>query len=422
MSSEREIYTAVEIGTSSIKVLLAEFLPGDYISVLGYGEADSLKMCKAEAINTSVVGEQLRIALNNAEKDAGIPITEPVFMSISGSFIESVKVNGTVDIISPDERIQENDLAEAIRQTNKIQQVPGKFELSQSVNKFFRLADGRVMFNPIGQCSATLEVETQHFLADSQRANTSCCLLSEALGSLSISQIIYTPLAVSSAVFHPDINESTLNIVIDIGAGMTSIAVPTPVGYFHLEQIPIGCDHIANDLSIALDLPIQTTRALLCQMREIHCSAIATKDGNAREVSVHQYTQGKHRLIPASSIETIIELRLTELFDTIKRRLNDNNAYVWLGNTITLSGGGARIPQITDLAKSIFNRQVIVGQAYKITGKNNFEAMPQHNTIIGLLRSGRRFLQINQEVAEQASLLTSGLNWWKNVCKAILDW
>jgi len=422
LKTQREIYTGVEIGTSSIKVMLGEFLPGDSLSVLALGEAPSLKMCKSEAADTRVVGGQVAQALAAAERAAGFPITGPVFMSISGAFVETVNITGSVLINEPTGRIAESDLEEATRQTNLPEVPQGKFRLAQSVNRLFRLADGRVLFNPIGQCSRSLEVETQHFIAEWERANTTYCLLSEALGKLEVATVIYTPLAVSSAVFPPAASDESLNLVIDIGAGMTSIAMPTSVGHFHLGQVGIGCEHLANDLSIALDLPIQTARSLVSQMDSLHCTAVATKDNRARMVSINQDNLSKHRVIPASSIELVVELRMRELFELIRRQLDERGAYSWLGNRVFLSGGGARIPRISDLAATVFNRPVVVAQPYRITGRADFQPLPQYNTVIGLIRAGYRDLQVAQQVSQQASTLGSTVEWWKNAWKAITDW
>ena len=183
MKSRRdEIYTAVEIGTHSIKIMLGEFLHDEHLSILAYHEQPSLKMCKAEALDTRVVGEQVALALNGAEQAAGFPIEGPVFMAISGAFIETVKISAKLEIEDPSGLIREEDLAEATRRANDYEVPSGKLLLTQSVNRLFRLADGRILFNPVGQCSRFLEVEIQHFLADKERANTTYCLLAEALG------------------------------------------------------------------------------------------------------------------------------------------------------------------------------------------------------------------------------------------------
>jgi cell division ATPase FtsA len=139
-------------------------------------------------------------------------------------------------------------------------------------------------------------------------------------------------------------------------------------------------------------------------------------------VTIDPERQGEHRLIPASSIELVVETRLRELFELIRRQLTDSGAYSWLSNRIYLSGGGAKIPQVCDLAATVFNRPVSIAQPYNVSCLAGLQLQPQHNTVIGLLRAGRRDLQVAREVAQQKSLLSGTVEWWKNAWKTIADW
>lgn len=422
MKNQREIYAGVDIGTAACKVLLGEFLPGDSLSVLAFAEVPTLKMCKAEAVDTRVVAGQVAQALAKVEEEAGFPLPEPFFLALSGAFIETIRVTGRVGIPEDVGLVRQCDIEEAARQTNTVDVPAGKVCLPQVVNRLSRLSDGRVLFNPIGQYSASLEVETQYFLADLARANTTYCLLSENIGKMAIAPLIYTPLAVSSAVFPPGASDDALALVIDIGAGMTSIAMPTSVGHFYLGQVSIGCDHIANDLSIAFDLPFTTASALLTQLAALHCTAVASKDHRARMITIGQDSVSQKRQLPASSVEIVLEARLRELFELIRRQLDDAGAYSWLGNRVLLSGGGARIPHITELAATVFNRKVALAQPYRVTGRSDFQPLPQFNTVLGLLRAGYRDLQISREVEGNASALDSTLEWWKKTWKIVFEW
>jgi len=194
------------------------------------------------------------------------------------------------------------------------------------------------------------------------------------------------------------------------------------VGHFYLGQVSIGCDHIANDLSIAFDLPFPTACSLLTQLGTLHCTAVASKDHRARMITIGQDTVSKKRLLPASSVEIVVEARLRELFELIRRQLDDFGAYSWLGNRVLLSGGGARIPHITELAATVFNRKVAIAQPYRVIGRADFRPLPQFNTVLGLLRAGYRDLQISREIQSNVSPLDSTLEWWKKTWKIVFDW
>ena len=419
MKTQREIITGVEIGTSSIKVVLAEFVADNMLSILGVAEKPSLKMCKGEAIDAQIVSEQVALALHEVEEKFGYPIGNEIFLGLSGAYIETRNVNATVVIQGDGAQVSEDYIVEATRCTQEIEVPEDLMRLPQVVNRYFRLSDGRVLFNPVGQNSDSLTVETQHFLANSYRANTTYCLLTENLENGQIPSVIYAPLAISSAVFPPRMNDDALGLVIDIGAGMTSIAMPTSMGHLFCGQISVGCEHIVNDLSIAFHIEIATARNILNQFAKLHCTAIATKDDRTRMIRVNP--DGKRR-IPASSVELVVEVRLRELFELVRRQLEDRGAYSWLGNEVLLSGGGAEIPGIRELAGTVFNRPVRIVKACNISGRADLVDSPRFNHVLGLIRAGYRDLQISREIKNHQSPLKLFGDSVKKILNAFFDW
>jgi cell division protein FtsA len=362
-------------------------------------------------------------ALLHAKQDAGLEELDGlIFYALSGSFIETVYVTGSIEINHPGQLIELEDFEAATRATSTLDIPRGKYPLPSLVNRLYRLADGRVLFNPIGQCSRTLEVETQHFLADFARANTNFCLLANALGDKSPDAIIYTPLTLSAALFDEDedISDDALNLIIDLGAGMTSISVPTSVGQFYCGQIAVGCDHIANDLSIAFGINISLARNILEQLGNLHCSAIATHDGQARLVRIPAGPGGVARHIPASSVETVIEARLQEIFEIVKSQLEDKQVLSWIGNRVILSGGSARIPRLADLAARTFNRSKIeIARPFGLTGRCADILQPQYTTVAGVIRAGLRDYLVAQETARQKGKFTDTV---KKLWTVMTDW
>jgi len=421
--AQKTLLTGVEIGTSTAKVLIASLLPDNSLEIIGHGESPTLKMCKGEATDTNIVTEQVAQALIQAKQDSGLERVDGlIFFALSGSFIETQYVTGSIEINHPSKLIEMEDFEAATRATSTLQIPKDKYSLASLVNRLYRLADGRVLFNPIGQCSQTLEVETQHFVADFARANTSFCLLTNALGNRAPDSIIYTPLTLSAALFDEDedMSDDALNLIIDLGAGLTSISVPTSVGQFYCGQIAVGCDHIANDLSLAFGINISLARDILTQLGSLHCSAIATHDGQARLVRIPTVQGGSLRHIPASSVETVIESRLQEIFEIVKRQLEEKQVFSWIGNRIILCGGGARIPRVTDLAARVFNRsKVEIGRPFGLTGRCDAVTQPQYTTVAGVIRAGLRDYLVAQETARQKSKVFDQV---KKLWTVITDW
>ncbi len=417
---EQPYLTGIEIGTSTIKVLIARMGADLNLEVVGFAEVPSLKMCKGEAQNAKIVKEQVATALSRAQANAGLEeLTGLCFFALSGSYIESFCLTGKIDFDEPGHLITLADFETATRATNSYQPPEGKFHLQSRVNRIYRLGDGRTIFNPIGQSSPMLEVEIQHFIADIARANTTCGLLYGVLGQ-HLDSIIYTPLTLGAALLKEEVSDDDMPLLIDLGAGMTSVAVPTSVGHLHCAQIAIGCDHVANDISLAFGIPIQSARMILNQLDSLHCTAVASHDGQSRILNCALPSRHEQRLLPASSLEMVIEARLQELFELIRQQLNEQQVLSWIGKRVILSGGGALIPRVTELAARVFNRpQVEVAHPFDISGRLDFKPLPQYVTVIGLIRAGYRDYLVGEAAANERNNFGNLL---KTFWTAVSDW
>lgn len=419
-NSAQPYLTGIEIGTSTIKVLIARMGTDMTLDVVGFGEVPSLKMCKGEALNARIVTEQVVRAMAQARSGLDEDIDSLYFFALSGSFIESFCLTGKIDFEEREHLISQEDFETAARATNTYQPPEDKFHLQSLVNRIYRLGDGRTILNPIGQSSPTLEVEIQHFIADISRANTTCSLLNGVLGQ-PLDSLMYTPLTLGAALLkEDDVSDEDMPLLIDIGAGLTSVAVPTSVGHLHCSQIAVGCEHIANDISLAFGLPIQSARLILNQLGNLHCTAVATHDGQARIVNCELPSRHEQRLIPASSLEMVVEARLQELFEIIRQQLEDQQVMSWIGKRVLLSGGGALIPRVAELASRVFNRpQIEIARPFDICGKADFTPLPQYVTVIGLIRAGYRDYLTGKAAADKQHSLGKML---KHVWTVVSDW
>lgn len=417
MKIQRDVFTAIELGTSTIKVLMGEFLPDNTLSVLGFGSAESLNMCKGEPLAPRLVGEQVVLALNRAQEAARMEIPGPVFLAVSGPYIELVVGTETLTLSKTDEvgEITDEHFYQLMRKLLDREPLADKQSL-QACFKRSCLSEGRVSFNPIGLYSPFLTVEAQLFQADKARLATITALVNEALGTLVVSNAIYAPLADSAALFPPDsLDDTSFNLLINLGAGVTSVVMPGSRGTPFCTEISVGCEHLANDLSIAFDLQISQARHLLARLAAFRCTAIANKDGRSRMIEV----QGTSRAIPASAVELVIEARLREIFTLISKKLQEEKMDVWLGSQIHLCGGGACIPRVTELAGQVLNRrQVQVALPYKVLGRTDFRPLPQYCTVIGTLRAG--YLQHLSDQYREArrsawERLRDGAGWLKQI-------
>ena len=190
-------------------------------------------------------------------------------------------------------------------------------------------------------------------------------------------------------------------MVIDLGAGVTEYAVfAGDHCCLHSGQLTVGCDHVANDLSLGLHVPIQRARDLLAELGTVG-SAIMTPDGHTRLLPVETVPGRPPRHIPASSVESIVEMRLQELFTVILADLQKQDMLKRIGWGIKLVGGGASIPRITELARRVFEMPVEVGMPALVNGPKQILDSPRYATPIGVLRYGQQNLP-SQEAGDHS--------------------
>ncbi len=434
MKSSREIYLGIDLGTSTIKVVVASFAPDHTIEFLGKGETPALSMFKGEPEQPGIVTEQLIQAIETAIRSAELrEFPDYIALALSGGYLQTNTVSATIEIPNG-QPITERDCVNVMRKVyDQLTPAPGqkgvvpvdKIPLSTVVTRNFRLADERLVFSPMEQISSTLTYDALYFALDRERYQRIVSTIDNALMGHRIDFTVPVPLALSCALFPPtSISDSlALPLIIDLGAGVTSLSMPTPTGWLLAEQIAVGCDHLANDLNLVFELnDIKTARALVRDLETYRCTAIAVQDGDARMLTILS-PQGAELEIAASDLETVIEMRLRELFNIIAQRLEDNQASEWLDHEILLAGDGARIPRITELASGILKRKVRLATPYQVNARRFFETLPpRYTTICGLLRAARQEQRLKEERDQQGNALERVGNGLRKAWQAIFEW
>ena len=413
----REILTGIEIGTSTVKVVMGEFLPDDVLAIVGVGEAPSLRVSKGEIEEADVVGEQLKRAVRAAETASGMEIDGEIFLAVSGGHVKIVNSIGNTLVQSSDRRICEEDVINAAQAARGYTLPPDK-QVLHSCERGYKIDENREVTNAIGIVGSKLEADVQIVYGQHNRLETNCRLLADVMG-YAATDIAFSGVASAFAAFD-DTDRSKGGLLIDIGAGVTEYVVFSGNGCYHCGQVTIGCDQIANDLSVGLQVPIVTGRAILRDMGEVACSAIMNPDGRARIMTVEGISK-KPRQIPRSSIEHIVELRLRELFEVIRADLTKHHALERVGGLVKLCGGGALIPDLDRLANDVFRRPAVVARPLLLSGKEDILNSPLYFTPVGLIRWGKLILEIEEEGDVDDSLGRSLLRDARSMVRLVRD-
>ncbi len=416
MKSRRDIFTGIELGSDKVRVLVATFKEpaseSGEVVVRGYSEVPSLKVLKDEPVSPNIVSDQLLKAMQNAWNEAGID-GYPGFpvLVLSGAYVTPEILPASIEL---DERmpVAEEDFEEVMRSISRMgeEQIAAGGE-SKSVlpciNRCFRLSNGRVVFNPVGQYTKKLTAESFFFDLDHVRLMQVDSAVGDAMPPGTEIAPVYAPVALGCGICPPTVSDEPQGLLIDLGAGMTSFLIPTRQGSVVCDQVAVGMDHLANDLSIALGFQIETSRKIVSKLTELRCTVEATPDGAARRVEIREDSRDSApKLVNASTIEAILDARLTELFQVVKARVEACDALKWIGNEIKLTGVGANLPRVCAVAEKVFTkRRVQVGTPYGVASDSRFRVGPEHTLLIGSIRYAFK----EKKLAESLNAGTSGV-------------
>jgi cell division protein FtsA len=390
---KRRILTGIEIGTSTVKVVMGEFLPDDVLAITGVGQAPSLHVQKGEVLDVEKVLAQLARAVSAAENASGQAIDGPIFLAATGAHIRSVVTVGRTMVQGHGHTVTEEDVVTAV-QAGRSYTLPPDQKKMHTWERSFQVDDGGKVTNALGRVGDWLAAEVLLIVGEHSPLETLCTMVQDLMGCRA-RDIAFSGVADCFAAFGPEDAEQG-HLLVDIGAGVTEFVVFQGNGCYDAGLVTVGCDHIANDLAIALRLPQARCKALVRDMAELGCSAAVSPGGQERTIEVRT-GPGSGRRVPCSSIEKVVELRLGEVFEVIRDELERHHAMGHVGGGVRLCGGGALIPGVEALARTVLGMPAEIARPRLLSGQQDILTAPHYMTPIGLLRWGRMVLDIDGE-------------------------
>jgi cell division protein FtsA len=192
-------------------------------------------------------------------------------------------------------------------------------------------------------------------------------------------------------------------VVIDLGGGTTDYLVysgglPSAAGV-----IAVGGDHITNDIAHGFNMPVSQAEKLKC---EYGC-AILDLETASQKVSLEAEGGFPSKTINIKSLHTVINARADELLVMIKQRLEEEGVLQHIGSGVVLTGGGAKLDKIADLAERTFRMPCSIGVPRNVSGVTAVTEGPEYATCSGLVQYGFQTMDDND--------MASPMEWLRNI-------
>lgn len=373
---KNNIIASLDLGTSKVCCMIGEITHSEDMDVLGYGMSASTGIKKGNVINVDSVVQSILKAADQASSMAGIKVTQAV-VGISGGNISLFNNKGVVAIPKSTGEITPQDV-DRVLQAAKIMAIPYDREMIDVIPREFIVDGCDGIKDPVGMIGTRLEVSAciiTGLLTSVQ--NIARCVQKSGID---IQGMVLKPLAAAEMLLTEDEMEMGV-VLVDVGAGTTEVAVFREGCITAYDLIPLGGDHITNDIAIGLRLPYVQAEEI---KRKFACARLSLASDKP-DIEVQSIGETSIKKISQRDLTGIVEPRLQEILSFVAGCIKNFDLKSLLPAGVVLTGSGVvHIKGCLDLAQQILNLPVRVGVVDSYAQEQSF------TVALGLLYYGLR--------------------------------
>jgi cell division protein FtsA len=376
MSRRNQLVVGLDVGTYKIGVVVAE-VSGHGVEITGIGTQASTGLKKGTVVNIDATVEAIRKAVDEAELMAGCEIRSVVAGS-AGSHIKGFNSHGVVAVRSRE--VAGGDV-ERVLEAARAVALPTDREILHVLSQEFVVDDQGGVKEPVGMAGVRLEARV-HIVTGSVGSGQNLIKCCNRAG-LHVQDVLGSPLAAAEAVLTPEERELGVALV-EVGAGTTSTVVYHGGAIRHTAVLPVGGGHVTNDLAAALRTPFADAEKL----KQRCGSALALTASPDLTVEVAGIGGRPPHKLSKRALADVVEPRCEEVLALVRSEIERAGAAGHLTSGVVLTGGGAVLHGMTDLAERVFRTPVRLGVPLHLTGLVDVVASPMYSTAVGLVLYG----------------------------------
>jgi cell division protein FtsA len=377
--TQQNLLTAVDVGSAKTCALVVETGEGT-LRYRGHGVSESRGSRKGAIVDLEKAVASVKRAVDEAENLAGDAV-ESAVVGIGGGHIRGINTHGGVSFGGQRE-ITREDIRHAVEKARAIPLPTDRQPLHLLPQQYIVDSEAGVR-DPAGMTGGKLEVKV-HVVTAAQTATQNVVTTLNRAGIVA-EDTVYEALACADAVLKPD--ERELGVcLLDIGAGSADAIVFHVGAVAYTTVIPVGGDHFTNDIAVGLRTPLADAE----RIKRLFGCAVVTRVPETNEIEVPSVGDRPARLMPQRLLAEILEPRARELFEMLRDTLRHAGMLELCSTGIVLTGGGARLVSVLEIAESVMRMPARIGYPTPIAKMPAQLAEPEFATLIGLVLYGQR--------------------------------
>lgn len=393
-----EIIAGLDIGTTKVCTIAGELTDGDRIDILGVGLAPSTGLRKGIVVDIDSTVRAVEQSVRQAERMGGVQIGS-VYVGVTGEHIASLNSRGVVAVAEGEPEITTEHVERATEAARVIVLPPDR-QIIHNIPRTFIVDGQEGVRHPVGMAAQRLEVET-HVVTGAATMVENVVRCARKAG-LAVEEVVLEPLASGLAVV-TEAEKAIGCVLVDIGGGTTDLAIYSNSGLFHTAAIPVGGNHITYDLCVGLRVPPQRGE----QLKKEHGAALADWVREEEFVAVQRLGDAEPHELPRRLLAEIIQPRIEQLFTLVQDEIARVGREDAIPAGLILSGGGAELYGITEVAQRILQMPVRVGRPRNLGSLSDTVNNPIYATAVGLVQYGAGKQVVVSQAASNGSLMTA---------------
>lgn len=330
--TKSNINVGIDIGTHTTKVVvIGHNKETDSPCLLATGSSETVGMRLGYITNIDQVAESVKKAVKVAEASLGFKIRK-AFVSIGGISLSSVVSSGNTIISRADQEVTQLDVTKAIASSEENLEILNK-KIIHVIPMLYKLDGKDIYGRPEGMKGIKLEVKTLFVTCLKQNLEDLITVL--GLASIEVQDVIASPIALSNILLNTKQKTAGCALV-DIGAETVSVSVFENNLLMSLQVFSIGSMDITKDVALGFKIALD----------------------EAESVKLGSVLGGDY---PKKKVDEIIEARLGDIFELVDNHLRKIRRNELLPAGISITGGGAHIARIEEIARKQLNLPAKVG-------------------------------------------------------------
>lgn len=369
-----DIIVGLDIGVSKVSCVIGQVNKFSEIEVIGYGLSNNSGIKRGQILDYERVGQSIKDAVNSAEQISELSVNS-AYVNIKGMNVRIEKVVMESEVERPNDGMTVNDIYNLY---TKIQ-ISTRLERDEQIIDILPSAyvvNGRVYKDePIGAFCKTFQMEVEVVIARGDYIEGVQKALKYA--DLRIDGLILETLATSNIILMPEEKQAGV-LMLDIGGGHTDISVYKNDRLEFYTTLPVGGDHITNDISLTFNISTDEAEKLKRQYNLALVSMIT----NNHEIKLTSKADASNDIIKCSEIVQVIEARIKEVYQLVRRMLQEKGMVTGISSVVLTGQGISNIVGAEELAKRVLK----INNVRICSPKLINVIKPQHTTVYGMVR------------------------------------